>query len=109
MSDLKNLIIKSDSMARSIAAMAEDKRLLDRQIAELTCPFKAGDTISTADGLGAKNGLRVSEIAPPDTPRDGNRWVMRCFALTKDGKVSARAVNLEEWQQDFDKPKLAGK
>lgn len=106
MSRIEDLIAASDNLKEEVQKLTERKIGVDTQVALLMCPFKPGDLIRTIDGLGAKNGLKVMEVVPPANPRDGNRWAMRCFALTKDGSVSARAVNLEHWQESFDQPTL---
>lgn len=103
---LKDLIAASDNLEVDVSELLQRKGEVDKKIAVLSAPFKVGDLLRTATGLGAKNGLKVHEVVPPVYPREGNRWVLSCFALTKEGVVSARAVRIEECMAENDKPTL---
>lgn len=69
---------------------------ISQKIAELTCPYKVGDTLKSDVGLG-RTGLKVHAVTPPAPPiRIGNTWMVQCFAISKAGDVTQRTVGVSE-------------
>lgn len=95
MDAIEKLFKEANSLSVEIEALQASRQAVLQNIAELTCPFKVGDTIITDAGLGV-NGLVVQEITPPIAPSKDNRWAVVTFALSKAGEITRRSVTLSE-------------
>lgn len=89
---------KASAIEKQIAALNNDLAAVYQEIANDSCPYKPGQTIVTAKGLG-QQGLAIQAIIAPKFPRPGNTWALDTFAVSKSGEVTRRAVLVEEdWQ-----------
>lgn len=94
-SDQAELLSKIKKTQMEIVAKESELSADLQKLAEMQCPFKVGDLITTDRGLG-KNGLKVFEVSYSKywSWREGAIWVLNTFALTKAGEVSKRAVEV---------------
>lgn len=95
-----HLFKQVDQFNEKIGGLATQRDELIKQIADLTCPFKPGQTLKTTKGNGV-NGIRVNEyVVPPTNPGSGftkdNRWAIHCTFFSKTGEVTNRFVVITE-------------
>lgn len=64
-------------------------------LAIASCPYKAGQTLKSSNGLG-QAGFVVSTIYAPKYPSEKNRWEVCGFVIKKDGTLSQRTYSIEE-------------
>lgn len=93
--EVKKLEAVEAELQKEIAALKNKLEYAQFSMAELLCPYKAGDRIRTNRGLGV-NGLRVENVSAPESSREGNRWRINTLAYSKAGELTKRTVAIEE-------------
>lgn len=100
-----DLLIKSRDLNEQINKLYEERAAVHLELAQLTCPFKVGDTIVTASGLGVK-GLQIHAIVAPVAVHTGNTWAVDTWSLSKEGLPTQRGVRVEQGQKDLKPTKV---
>lgn len=93
-----SLFKKAQELTEAILKLESEKADVYQKVAELTCPYKVGQTLITKEGIG-QNGLVIQSIVAARTPTPENRWGLQTFALSKSGELTRRSVLVEEDSQ----------
>lgn len=93
--EVKKLESAEVELKREISALKNKLEYAQFRMAELLCPYRAGDRIRVNRGIGV-HGLKVERVSAPDNSCEGNRWRIDTFAYSKDGELTKRTVAIEE-------------
>lgn len=89
------LFSQLDALNDKITKLLGERENLQQKIATYYCPFKAGDVLKTAHGLGTF-GLLVEDVIPPMFFGKDNRWAASTSVMDARGGLTATQVHLEE-------------
>ena len=97
LAEVKKLEAVEAELKKEISALTVKLEYAQFRMAELLCPYRVGDRLTTNRGLGV-HGLLVEQVTASETSRKGNRWKIHTLAYSKAGDLTKRTVGIEEYE-----------